>query len=58
MKITNSIIENHGLKLEEYENIKEILKRDPNLLEPNISAMWNEIVLTNPPELHLKNSTH
>ena len=26
MKITNSIIENHGLKLEEYAKIKEILK--------------------------------
>jgi hypothetical protein len=31
MKITNKIIENHGLKLEEYENIKKLLKREPNL---------------------------
>ena len=40
MKITNKIVENHGLKLEEYENIKKLLKREPNLLELGIfSAM-------------------
>ena len=43
MKITKSVIEKHGLKLEEYENIKILLKREPNLLELGIfSAMWNE----------------
>ena len=26
MKITNQIIENHGLKLDEFENIKKLLK--------------------------------
>ena len=30
MVITNEIIENHGLKLEEYEKIKKLLKREPN----------------------------
>ena len=33
MKITNTIVEKHGLKLEEYSKIKELLKREPNLLE-------------------------
>ena len=43
MKITNKIIEQHGLKLDEYVNIQKLLKRDPNLLELGIfSAMWNE----------------
>ena len=42
MRITNKIIEKHGLKLEEFENIKKLMKRDPNLLELGIySAMWN-----------------
>ena len=27
MKITNQIIESHGLKLEEFENIKKLLKK-------------------------------
>ena len=43
MEITNQIIESHGLKASEFENIKKLLKRDPNLLELGIfSAMWNE----------------
>ena len=43
MKINNQIIEKHGLKLEEFEKIKKLLKREPNLLELGIfSAMWNE----------------
>ena len=28
MKISNQIIENHGLKLDEYKKIQELLKRD------------------------------
>ena len=36
MKISNQIIENHGLKLDEYKRIQELLKRDPNLLELGI----------------------
>ncbi len=43
MKITNEVIKKHGLTLEEFSNIKHLLKREPNLLELGIfSAMWNE----------------
>ncbi len=56
MKITNKIIENHGLKLDEYENIKKLLKREPNLLELGIfSAMWNEHCSYKSSRIHLKN---
>ncbi len=56
MKITNKIIENHGLKLNEYENIKKLLKREPNFLELGIfSAMWNEHCSYKSSRLHLKN---
>ena len=56
MKITDKIIENHGLKLEEYSNIKKILKREPNLLELGIfSAMWNEHCSYKSSRKHLKN---
>ena len=44
MKITNEVVEKHGLKLEEFSVIKKLLKREPNLLELGIfSAMWNEL---------------
>ena len=56
MKITNSIVEKHGLKIEEYSNIKKLLKRDPNLLELGIfSAMWNEHCSYKSSRIHLKN---
>ena len=43
MKISNKIIERHGLKIDEYNKIKLLLEREPNLLELGIfSAMWNE----------------
>ena len=55
MNITNKIIEQHGLKLEEYKNIKKLLKRDPNLLELGIfSAMWNEHCSYKSSRIHLK----
>ena len=55
MKITNQIVEKHGLKLEEYENIKKLLKREPNLLELGIfSAMWNEHCSYKSSRIHLK----
>jgi phosphoribosylformylglycinamidine synthase subunit PurL len=55
MKITNQIIENHGLKLSEFENIKKLIKREPNLLELGIfSAMWNEHCSYKSSRLHLK----
>ena len=56
MKITNKVIEKHGLKPEEYSNIKKLLKREPNLLELGIfSAMWNEHCSYKSSRKHLKN---
>ena len=38
-----SLVESHGLKLDEFEKIVEGLGREPNLTELGIfSAMWNE----------------
>jgi phosphoribosylformylglycinamidine synthase len=55
MKITDQIIESHGLKKNEFENIKKLLKRSPNLLELGIfSAMWNEHCSYKSSRLHLK----
>ena len=56
MKITNKLIEQHGLKLEEFSSIKKLLKREPNLLELGIfSAMWNEHCSYKSSRKHLKN---
>ena len=56
MKITNAIVEKHGLKLDEYSKIKELLNREPNLLELGIfSAMWNEHCSYKSSRIHLKN---
>ena len=55
MKITDQIVEKHGLKKEEFEKIKKLLKREPNLLELGIfSAMWNEHCSYKSSRLHLK----
>ena len=55
MKITNQIVEKHGLSLKEYESIKKLLEREPNLLELGIfSAMWNEHCSYKSSKLHLK----
>ena len=55
MKITSQIVEKHGLSLDEYEKIKKILKREPNLLELGIfSAMWNEHCSYKSSRIHLK----
>ncbi len=55
MEITQQIIQKHGLKPEEYENIKKLLKREPNLLELGIfSAMWNEHCSYKSSRIHLK----
>ena len=55
MKITDKVIEKHGLKLEEYSKIKELIKREPNLLELGIfSAMWNEHCSYKSSKIHLK----
>jgi len=43
MKITEKIINKHGIKPDEYKKITKLIERDPNLLELGIfSAMWNE----------------
>ena len=55
MKITNIIVENHGLKPDEYIKIKKLLKREPNLLELGVfSAMWNEHCSYKSSRVHLK----
>ena len=55
MKITKNQIESHGLKIEEYDKIKELLGRDANLLELGIfSAMWNEHCSYKSSKIHLK----
>ncbi len=56
MKITNAIVEKHGLKPDEYSKIKELLGREPNLLELGVfSAMWNEHCSYKSSRIHLKN---
>ncbi len=56
MKITKIVIENHGLKPDEYKEIQKLLKRDPNILELGIfSAMWNEHCSYKSSRIHLKN---
>ena len=55
MKITNEIVEQHGLKTDEYSTIKKLLNREPNLLELGIfSAMWNEHCSYKSSRIHLK----
>jgi phosphoribosylformylglycinamidine synthase II len=55
MKITDKIIEKHGLKIQEYNSIQKLLKRDPNFLELGIfSAMWNEHCSYKSSKIHLK----
>ena len=56
MNISEKIIEQHGLKLDEYKSIKKLLKRAPNLLELGIfPAMWNEHCSYKSSRVHLKN---
>ena len=56
MIITNTVINKHGLKPEEYSQIKVLLGREPNLLELGVfSAMWNEHCSYKSSKIHLKN---
>ena len=56
MQITEKIIEKHGLNIEEFKKIKQLLKREPNFLELGIfSAMWNEHCSYKSSRIHLKN---
>ena len=55
MKITDKIIKNHGISLNEYKTIQKLLGRNPNILELGIfSAMWNEHCSYKSSRLHLK----
>ena len=54
MTIKNEQIEKHGLKLEEYKKIKELLGREPNLELGIFSAMWNEHCSYKSSKIHLK----
>ena len=55
MQITEKIIEKHGLNIEEFKKIKQLLKREPNFLELGIfSAMWNEHCSYKSSRIHLK----
>jgi len=43
IKITPEVVEQHGIKPDEYKKIINLIKKEPNLLELGIfSAMWNE----------------
>ncbi len=55
MEITEDLILSHGLKLDEFSKIKNLLNREPNLLELGIfSAMWNEHCSYKSSKIHLK----
>ena len=54
MKISEKVIENHGLKKEEYKKILKFLKRDPNILELGIFSAWNEHCSYKSSRIHLK----
>lgn len=48
-------LSNHKLSLEDYKHIKEILKREPNLVELGVfSAMWSEHCSYKSSKVHLK----
>ena len=55
MQVSEKIAIEHGLKIDEYEKICELLNRIPNLTELGIfSAMWNEHCSYKSSRLHLK----
>ncbi len=55
MKITDQVIEEHGLKGDEYQKILDILGREPNMLELGIySVMWSEHCSYKSSRVHLK----
>ena len=56
MNITPKIIDQHGIKPDEYEKIIALIKKKPNLLELGIfSAMWNEHCSYKSSKKYLKN---
>jgi phosphoribosylformylglycinamidine synthase subunit PurL len=53
--ITPEIVEQHGLKPDEYEKIKELMGREPNLTELGVfSVMWSEHCSYKSSRVHLK----
>ena len=42
MKISDNIIEKHGLKKDEFQKISKLLNREPNLLELGVFYEWDE----------------
>src|SRR6185295_15508561 len=55
LMITEELIREHNLSSEEYERIRKILEREPNLVELGIfSAMWSEHCSYKSSRVHLK----
>ena len=55
MKNSDEIVIKHGLTPSEYEKIKKLISREPNMLELGIfSAMWNEHCSYKSSKKHLK----
>ena len=53
--ITAEIVEQHGLKPDEYEKIKSLMGREPNLTELGVfSVMWSEHCSYKSSRVHLK----
>ncbi len=53
--ITAEIVEQHGLKPDEYEKIKQLMGREPNLTELGVfSVMWSEHCSYKSSRVHLK----
>tara|TARA_Y100000816_G_scaffold286494_1_gene267711 strand:+ start:100 stop:2292 length:2193 start_codon:yes stop_codon:yes gene_type:complete len=56
MEVNEEIAVEHGLSVDEFNKIKKLLKRKPNLTELAIfSAMWNEHCSYKSSKIHLKN---
>ncbi len=53
--ITAQIVEQHGLKPDEYEKIKQLMGREPNITELGVfSVMWSEHCSYKSSRVHLK----
>jgi len=54
-QITPDVVKTHNLTVEEFEKIKQILKREPNLTELGVfSVMWSEHCSYKSSRVHLK----
>ena len=53
--IDQAVLEQHGIKTDEYDRIREMLGREPNLLELGLfSVMWSEHCSYKSSRVHLK----